>query len=120
MTTTLTSEFLRAISRLEDALAQSKTEFVRDSVNQRFEFSVELAWKTAKKVMGTSTSAPKDVVREMAQGKYIENVDLWLQAIDMRNLTSHTYKEPLAEQVYVFATHFLAELKQLAEKIATK
>lgn len=68
--------------------------------------------------MGTSTSAPKDVIREMAQGKYIKNVDLWLMAIDMRNLSSHTYKEDLVEKVYKFALDFLPELKQLLLKIS--
>jgi nucleotidyltransferase substrate binding protein (TIGR01987 family) len=70
----LSSEFEKAVHRLEDALKQKKNEFIRDSVIQRFEFCVELAWKSAKKVMGTTTSAPKDVVREMAQSGYIENI----------------------------------------------
>ena len=76
-----------------------KNEFIRDSVIQRFEFSIEPAWKTAKKTKGVTTSAPKDVIREMAQSGYIEDVAIWLKAIDMRNLSSHTYKENLAEQV---------------------
>ncbi|MFM8312950.1 MAG: nucleotidyltransferase substrate binding protein, partial [Deltaproteobacteria bacterium] len=41
--------FKNAVSKLEQALAQTKNEFIRDSVIQRFEFSVELAWKTSKK-----------------------------------------------------------------------
>lgn len=120
MPTPLTTEFQKAVSRLEEALAQKKDEFIRDSVIQRFEFSIELSWKTAKKVMGTPTSAPKDIIREMAQSRYIDDVEIWLLAVDMRNLTSHTYKESLAEQVYSFAHHFLPELKKLSSKIASK
>jgi nucleotidyltransferase substrate binding protein (TIGR01987 family) len=120
MTSILTTEFEKAVTRLEDALSQQKNEFIRDSVIQRFGFSVELAWKTAKKIMGTPTSAPKDIIREMAQNQYIENVELWLEAIDRRNLTSHTYKEQLAEKVYNFANTFLGELKSLSKKIAIK
>lgn len=116
----VTSEFFNAIDQLEKAIQQRKDEFIRDSVIQRFEFSVELAWKTAKKIMGTSTSAPKDVIREMAQTGYIQNIDLWLKSIDMRNLSSHTYKENLAEEVYNFAVHFLPELKKLAELLKNK
>lgn len=111
------SEFSKAIGKLENAIAQPKTEFLRDSVIQRFEFSVELAWKSAKRKMGTSTSAPKDVIREMAQNNYIQNVEVWLRAIDMRNLTSHTYKEDLAEQVYTFAVAFVPELKALGNRL---
>jgi nucleotidyltransferase substrate binding protein (TIGR01987 family) len=113
-------EFKKAVGRLDEATRQEKNDFLRDSVIQRFEFSIELAWKTAKKVMGASTAAPKDVVREMAQSGYIDDVAIWLQAIDMRNLSSHTYKEHLAEQVYSFACDFVPHLKELAARLETK
>ena len=73
-------EYKKAIKRLEDALNQENNEFIRDSAIQRFKFCIELAWKTSKKVMGTSTTAPKQVVREMAQNNLINNVTIWLQA----------------------------------------
>jgi len=113
-------EYKKAIERLGEALLQTKNDFIRDSVIQRFEFSVELAWKTAKKMMGSATSAPKDIVREMAQSGYISDVELWLLAIDMRNLSSHTYKEDLAEKVYGFASQFLPHLQSLANKFEKK
>ncbi|MFN8790022.1 MAG: HI0074 family nucleotidyltransferase substrate-binding subunit [Bdellovibrionales bacterium] len=114
------SELRKAVQRLQDALIQPKTEFLRDSVIQRYEFSVELAWKTAKRVMGSATTAPKDLIREMAQNGYISDVEVWLKAVDMRNLSSHTYKEDLAEQVYQFAQGFLPELQLLIEKLQKK
>lgn len=120
MVTTSGEEFFKAVKRFEEACLQPKDDFLRDSVIQRFEFCVELAWKTSKKVMGTATSAPKDVIREMAQSSYIQDVEIWLQAIDMRNLSSHTYKEALAEKVYDFATKFLPELKNLATYLRGK
>lgn len=113
-------ELQKAVKKLEEALAQPKNEFIRDSTIQRFEFSIELAWKTSKRIMGTATSAPKDVIREMAQNGYIQNIDVWLKAIDMRNLSSHTYKEELAEQVYSFAAGFLPELSKLLSTIEKK
>ena len=113
MGNTTSSEFSKAVHRLKDALSQPKDEFIRDSVIQRFEFCIELGWKTSKKLMGSATVAPKDIVREMAQSQYIQDVGVWLKAIDMRNLSSHTYKEPLAEQVYEFARDFLPHLENL-------
>lgn len=118
--TVLFQEFEKAVVRFSEALQQEKNEFIRDSVIQRFEFSVELAWKTAKKSMGSSTAAPKDVIREMAQSGYIGKIDSWLEAIDMRNLSSHTYKEDIAEKVYAFASGFLPELQALLIKLKTK
>ena len=114
------AELEKATKKLQGAIAQPKDEFLRDSVIRRFEFCVELAWKTSKKIMGTTTSAPKEVVREMAQNGYINNVDLWLQAIDMRNLSSHTYKEELAEKVYAFAISFAPSLAELLVVIKSK
>ena len=116
----LYSEFEKATSRLKEALDQEKNEFIRDSVIQRFQFCVELAWKTSKKIMGTNTTAPKDIVREMAQGGYIENVEVWLSAVDMRNLSSHTYKEDMAEKVYNFAKDFFPDLEKLLLKFKSK
>lgn len=120
MPTQVTEEFEKAVKRLGEALNQVKNEFLRDSVIQRFEFSVELAWKTSRRIMGTTTTAPKDIVREMAQASYIQDVELWLKAVDMRNLSSHTYKEDLAEQVYGFAKQFFPELSRLAQYLSRK
>jgi len=78
---------------------------------------VELAWKSAKKVMGTSTSAPKQVIREMAQSGFIEDVESWLKSIDQRILSAHTYNEKLAEEVFAFAESFLNPAKQLLTKL---
>lgn len=116
----ISSEFQKAVRRLEEALSQPKDEYLRDSVIQRFEFSIELAWKTTRKIMGTATTAPKDVVREMGQAGYINQVEKWLEAIDYRNLSSHTYHEDLAEKTYFFAKDFAPLLRALAEKIKDK
>ena len=120
METTVLDELEKATTRLKEALDQPKNDFIRDSVIQRFEFCVELAWKTAKRKMGTSSSAPKEIIREMAQNSYISKVEIWLEAIDMRNLSSHTYKEELAERVYAFARNFYGELVELLRVLESK
>jgi nucleotidyltransferase substrate binding protein (TIGR01987 family) len=110
-------EFSKALDSLEASINEAKTDITRDATIQRFEFCVELAWKTSKKVMGTSTSAPKQVIREMAQANLITDVDFWLKSIDQRNLSSHTYNEDLAEEVYNFAKEFLPKAQALLERI---
>jgi nucleotidyltransferase substrate binding protein (TIGR01987 family) len=106
-------EFKKATIALESALSKPKDDITRDATIQRFEFCVELAWKTSRKLMGSSTTAPKQVVREMAQNKLIQDVDIWLVAIDQRNISSHTYNEELADKVYDFAKSFMSKLKDL-------
>lgn len=110
-------EYKKAVNKLELACQQEKNEFIRDSVIQRFEFCIELAWKTSRKIMGTSATAPKQVIREMAQNKLINDVEIWLRAIDERNLSSHTYNEDLAEKVYNFVLLFLPEAQKLIKAL---
>ena len=110
-------EFSKALVSLEVALTVEKTDISRDASIQRFEFCVELGWKTAKKAMGTSATAPKQVIREMAQSGFIEDVEFWLKSIDQRNLSSHTYNQKLAEEVYAFAISFLKPAKQLLKNL---
>jgi nucleotidyltransferase substrate binding protein (TIGR01987 family) len=112
-------EYAKALIALDKALKEPKSDIVRDATIQRFEFCVELAWKSAKKIMGTNSSAPKTVVREMAQNGLIDQVEFWLLAIDQRNLSSHTYKEALAEQVYAFAREFLPKAQDLLKRLDT-
>ena len=112
-------EYSKALVALEKALREPKSDIVRDASIQRFDFCVELAWKSAKKVMGTASSAPKSVIREMAQNQLISDVDFWLKAIDQRNLSSYTYREALAEIVYDFAKEFLPKAQDLLLRLQT-
>lgn len=111
------AEYSKAVEALKKALAEEKTDITRDATIQRFEFCVELAWKTAKKVMGTSTTAPKQVVREMAQNGYIQDSSLWLEAIDKRNLSTYTYNEDLANKVCDFIKEFFNQFIELESSL---
>jgi nucleotidyltransferase substrate binding protein (TIGR01987 family) len=110
-------EFEKAVTRLEEALAQPKNEFIRDSVIQRFEFCVELGWKTSAKVLGISSSASRDVVRDMARAGVITSPETWFDLIDARNEASHTYKEAVAEKVYATAKDSLKAFKNLLAEL---
>ncbi|MCB1197279.1 MAG: nucleotidyltransferase substrate binding protein [Deltaproteobacteria bacterium] len=112
-----TAEFAKALDRLKDALKQPKNDFIRDSVIQRFEFTVELAWKTAKKILLSSSNSPRSIIREMAQEDLITSPQIWFALIEARNLSSHTYKEELAEKVYQTAQDSIAEFEKLLEKL---
>ena len=68
----------------------------KEGVIQRFEFTLELAWKTLKDKMEfdgliLDKISSKVVVKEAFAAKYIDKVDVWLNMIDDRNLLSHTY-----------------------------
>lgn len=101
-------EYQRALQQLRKALVQSKNEFIRDSVIQRFKFTYEIAWKMLKLKLaleGLDAMAPRAVFQEALQAGFIFDGNLWTNLQKMRNLSSHTYDEALAEQVYDFVSN---------------
>ncbi len=119
------AEYEKALVSLEESLEFAKKQLTdsavfkiaRDACIQRFEFSVELAWKTSAKQMGSSSTTAKPVVREMAQNKLIDNPELWFDFIEARNRSSHTYDEVQAVQVYIIIQKFIVEGRSLLEKL---
>lgn len=101
------TDFHRAVTQLEKACAQPKDEFIRDSVIQRFEFSYELAWKMLKlrlEAESLSPRTPKETLQEALQAGFIADGNRWSEIQRMRNLSSHTYDEALADQVHAFVS----------------
>jgi nucleotidyltransferase substrate binding protein (TIGR01987 family) len=99
------TDFLKAVSRLEEACAQPESSFIRDSVIQRFEFSWELAWKMLKlrlSYLGVEALNPREVIRQSVQVGLVSDGNAWSEAQRQRNLTSHTYDEALSLTVYAF------------------
>ncbi len=103
----LLGELKKALARLREALALPKDDVVRDSVIQRFEFTVELSWKVLHRFLknsGLSESlTPKATFREAARFGYVSEPEAWIEFVDQRNLSSHAYREDLAEEVYASA-----------------
>lgn len=97
------SAFEKALFQLEKALAEPESEFVRDAVIQRFEFTYELAWKALKAYLATmdmTVLSPKETLKVAYQQGLLDDADAWGELHQKRNLTSHTYDEALAESVY--------------------
>ena len=110
-------EFEKAVLRLREALEQPKTDFIRDSVIRRFEFCVELAWKSARRTLGFTSTAPKVVIRDLARQGVISDPAIWFSLLEARNETSHTYKEEVAERVYRVAQGALPEFSRLLQAL---
>ncbi len=99
------SKVQKALSALE-VVAQKPMqddEIIIDATIQRFEFTIELFWKLLKVILeskGVEVQYPKDVLREAFKGYLIDDEEQWLSMLKDRNLTSHTYDEKLAHEVY--------------------
>lgn len=92
---------------------------LRDASIQRFEFCVELAWKTSIKLLGLNTQAPNPAIREMAQNKLIDDPQIWFDFLLARNKTSHTYDEDVAKLVYLEVEKILPQLDDLISRLKT-
>jgi len=99
------SDFLSALERLKEALAQPESSFLRDASIQRFEFTYELAWKAIKLWLESkdivALNAKEALQAALQQGLLIDG-NGWSELHRMRNLTSHTYDEAQAIRVYRF------------------
>lgn len=115
-------ELIKAITRLEEACAQPFSTFIRDAVIQRFEFCWELAWKTLKlrlEYLGIEALNPRDIFREALNKGLIHDGNSWSEAQKKRNLTTHTYDEKLANDVYEYLMNEgLSLFLQLKKEVA--
>ena len=92
-----------AITRFQEVLAQPKSEWIRDASVQRFEFTFELAWKTAMRFArreGAECNSPRQTFRAAFKLGWIDDDVVWFDMLDDRNMTSHTYNEEFAEELY--------------------
>lgn len=99
--------FSTALTRLKEAIdmyKDDKNAVLLDGTIQRFEFTVELAWKTIKEYLEYEKlgefNSPRSAVKEAYKINLIEDGEKWLEMLDDRNLTSHTYDENTAKEIY--------------------
>ena len=88
--------FEQAFCRLQEAIKQDKlNELERNGLIQRFEFTIELAWKVMKDFLEEKGFAfkpsPKDTFRQAQEARYIDYAQSLIDALNMRNELSHDY-----------------------------
>lgn len=117
----------KALLALEEvACIEQPSTVERDAAIQRFEFTFEAVWKAAKLMLyeseGIDVGSPKGVIRACREiGLYDEkDTILALQMVDDRNLTTHTYNEALAIEIYRKLASYAPLLKKWLKGIATK
>ncbi len=105
------SNFSRAFMLLREVLDStddvlSLEAIVKEGIIQRFEYTFELAWNTLKDKMIADgllieRVSPKYVFKAAYQGRYIEEVEIWIEMANDRNLMSHTYDFAKFDEVVV-------------------
>jgi len=102
--------FEKALDQLRLACKkQQYTDLERAGLVQMFEFTFELGWKTLKDLLffeGYDVKTPREIIRKAYEAGYLDENDTetYLEALDKRNILSHTYQQELAEQAQKLIT----------------
>ena len=119
----------RALASLQEALdrPEAKTDaLVRDACIQRFEYTFEAGWKAAREYLseseGLAANSPKATWRGLGEVGVLntQQVVAALVMTDDRNLTSHTYNESLAREIFGRLGEHAALLAALLEEIRVR
>lgn len=113
----------KALTTLEEVLNKDFSLIVRDAAIQRFEYTFETVWKATKVYLaeeeGIIANSPKAVFREALTTALLsdEQVKIALKMTDDRNLTTHTYIEEVAQQIFKKLPEYYKLMKQLLERV---
>lgn len=116
----LLDDLERAITALDEACRRRATTpgdaLVRDGLIQRFEFSFELAWKSIQASAaeeGVIVRSPKRALAHALQSGWVTDEPTWFHMLEARNLSPHTYSEPIAEELARAIPMFVGPLRGL-------
>ena len=94
------AQFHKAFVLLQDAIGvQDPSILERAGLIQFFEMAFELAWKLLKdyeEAEGFTVKSPREAIKQAFEADIITAGHDWMDALDDRNLTTHTYNEETA------------------------
>ncbi len=97
-------------SYLTEVIEREPTVDNKELTIHRFEMCFELSWKLMYRfcrLQGRElANSPRDAIRIAAQINLIDDPSTWLDYVEHRNRTTHTYNEEVADQVYEAAREF--------------
>jgi nucleotidyltransferase substrate binding protein (TIGR01987 family) len=115
--------FEKALQTLNAAMQKGPlSDLERDGAIQRFEFCVELAWKTSKRKLeqnAIEVDSPRDVFRKAASSGWIDDATPWFKFLEAKNKTSHSYREEIAKEIFAIIPEFMHLANGLLSKLKT-
>lgn len=95
--------FAKAVAQLTEFVEKGDlNKFEVQGLIQCFEYTFELAWKTAKdylEAQGFVVKSPRQAIQTAYQYGLIADGHTWIDALEKRNLMAHTYNEDLAQEM---------------------
>ncbi len=95
--------FEKAYNLLKDTVEiEHPSEAERAGLIKFFEMAFELSWKLLKdyqEIEGFIIKSPRDAFKQAFQSGLLKDGHSWIEALESRNLTVHTYEEETAREV---------------------
>jgi len=117
------NHFKKALNQLTKFIEKGKlNELEQQGVIQSFEYTYELAWNTLKDYFEhqgeTGIHGSRDAFRLAFKRGLIEDGETWMDMIESRALTTHTYNEDIAKAIAnnIFNRYF-SEFQTLRTKM---
>ncbi len=100
----------------QDELGQ---EAIKESLVQRFEYTLELSWKILARYIYEDLGievmkAPKPILREAGKLEILDT-EMWLKFVECRNRASHTYQQETLLDILFVMDDFYTHVKNLIE-----
>lgn len=120
------SNFQLAFKQFKDAVElyndRELSLIEKQGLIQSFEFTHELAWNVLKDFLeyqgNFNIKGSRDAVREGYKISLINDGSLWMQMIETRNLTAHSYDKNTAEKVVLqIVEKYFNEFNDFEQKI---
>ncbi len=122
------NSYKKAFATLERSVVAAQerklNEMEEQGLVQSFEFTFELSWKLLKDYLESKGfrdfHGSKDSFKLAFQEGLISDGEIWMEMIDNRNRSSHTYEEGIARLIIslVLSKYFL-KFKELSEKMSS-
>ena len=119
-------DFEKALNKLKIALEKdiSADDLYLDGTVKRFEFCFELSWKLMQAFLaydGFIVNSPRSAIRKSFEVEFISNAEDWIKMLEDKNLTTHTYDEETAMEIYRnIAEKYIFMFEEFNNKVSEK
>jgi len=113
--------YRKAMSHLKQAVMIEDADIITQAATiQFFEVAFELAWKVMKDYLEAEgfeeVKSPRGAIKKAFEVELISDAHTWLEALQKRNLTAHTYDEKSAAEIYNLICSLYFPLLEVFEK----
>lgn len=114
--------YRKALAQLQKFVDKGDlSELEQQGLIKAFEYTYELGWNTLKDYLLyqgiVDLAGSRDAIREAFKAGLIADGDGWMEMLQSRNRTSHTYNEETAQEI---ATAILTRYAALFQALAAK